>query len=157
LIRWFSTYSVMAMTNLALPHADRGAPTPVPRRRLFTVCLYLLRTLATAHALLACSQAVTIGQYLDGHYALVRLHGIVASNLILLAAALGAISVGYVIARGRPWPAIGCVPLFFIDGIQTGMGYQHRLGVHVPLGVAIVAGSLAIAVWSWTRAAGQPR
>ena len=142
-------------STLDKPPALTGEPA-TPRRPLFTATLYLLRGVATVHALLAMIQPVSIGQYLDGRYGLLRVHQITAGLLILAGMALGLVAIGYVLAGG-PVKAIGGVLLFLAEGIQTGLGYGRELGAHVPLGVAIVALALVIAVWSWTRAAGRPR
>ncbi|MET0692430.1 MAG: hypothetical protein ABWY56_00790 [Propionibacteriaceae bacterium] len=149
----------LAVSDPASPDAvarPEAASTP-PRRRAFSVAWVVLRVVATAHALMTVSQAVTIGQYLQGNYAMIRLHAIVAGNLILVAALLGVTGVVYVLLGGRVWVAFACAPLFFAEGIQTGMGYSRQLGIHIPLGVAIVTVALVLAVWSWTRAAGRPR
>ena len=112
---------------------------------------------ACLHALLTMSQAVTIGRYLDGSYGMIRLHANVASSLILVAVALAVVAVVYTLAGGRLWVGGACLLFFFAEGFQTGMGYAGRLNIQVPLGVAIVAGALGVAVWSWSRAAARPR
>jgi len=141
-----STYSVVRMTDLVRPIADAPA---APRRPLVAVFAVLLRISATLHALLAVSQPVSIGQYLSGVYAWLGVHSTGAGLLILAAMALGVVSIGYAIAARRVWVALVGPLFFFADGFQTGMGYSRTLSVHVPLGVAIVAGSLLFAGWTW--------
>jgi hypothetical protein len=126
------------------------------RRRLFVPSLYLFRGVAAVHAVLAVTQAVSIGQYLDGRYGLLRVHQVTAGLLVLAGMVLGLVAVGHVLSGGRWW-AGACVILFLAEGVQTGLGYSRSLGVHVPLGVAIVTLSLVVAVLSWTPAAGRPR
>jgi hypothetical protein len=63
----------------------------------------------------------------------------------------------YAVAGGRVWVAAVCVLFYLAEGIQTGLGYSRSLGVHVPLGVAIVGGAVAVAAWSWTPASGRSR
>jgi hypothetical protein len=134
-----------------------AAREPVARRsRTFLVFLYALRVVATLHALMALSQALSIGQYLDGRYGLLRVHQVIAGLLILVGMALALVALGYVLSGGR-LGASGCVVIFLADGLQTGLGYSRVLGGHVPLGVAIITLSLVIAVWSWTPGAGRPR
>lgn len=140
------TYSVVCMTDLVQPIADAPAG---PRRPLAMVYGVLLRILATGHALLALSQPVSIGQYLSGVYAWLGVHSTGAGLLILVAMPLGLVSIGYAIVARRVWVAVVGPLFFFADGLQTGMGYARTLSVHVPLGVAIVAGSLAFAGWTW--------
>jgi hypothetical protein len=127
-----------------------------PRRRAFVVSLYLLRAMATLQALLAMSQAISIGQYLNGSYAMIRVHAMLAHICLYSAAALGLTAIFYVIVGGRVRVAL-CVGLFFLEGVQTAMGYSRLLAVHIPLGVAIVGTAVFVGAWSWTRGAARPR
>ena len=139
---------------------SRSAPStaePVPRGRLFLTLLYLLRVLAAVHALLALSQAFSIGRYLDGSYSMVRVHGIAAGIVILTGAVLGLVAVLYAVAGGRAWIAVLCVLFFFAEGFQTGQGYARALDIHVPLGVVIVALAMLVAILSWSRAVARRR
>ena len=139
-----------------LPPPVAAALPPAARRPVFVVLLALFRLLAPLHAALAVAQPVSIGLYLDGRYGLLQVHQLAAGLLVLAALALGAVALGYVLSGGRLW-ALGCVPLFLVSGVQTGMGYSRSLGVHIPLGVAVVALALVVAVLAWTPAAGRPR
>ena len=141
-----STHTVTDMTDLVRPPTDAPA---APRRPLLPAALVLLRVVATAHALLAVTQPVSIGQYLSGVYSWLGVHSTGAGLLILVAMAVGVVSIGYAIVGGRIWVAVVGPLFFFADGLQTGMGYARTLSVHVPLGVAIVAGSLLFAGWTW--------
>jgi hypothetical protein len=153
-----STYSVLGMTTATVTDAPPVPDLPPPRRgRWFRVSLYALRGVATLHALLATSQAFTIGRYLDGAYGMIRWHSTAAGLLVLLGLTLAVVGLAHGLAGGRWWGAAACLPFFFAEGVQTGMGYSRALDIHVPLGVAIVAGALALAAWSWTRAAGRGR
>jgi len=42
-------------------------------------------------------------------------------------------------------------------GLQIGMGFARRLGVHVPLGVAIVTASVLLTAWVWAPTARRAR
>ena len=130
---------------------------PSRRRAGFGLLLILLRALATVHALLVLSQPISIGQYLSGLYDWLGVHAFGASMVIVSAMLLSVVTIGYAIAGGRPWLAAVGPALFLAEGLQTGMGYQRNLALHVPLGVAIVVATLVFAGWSWSRAAAQPR
>lgn len=156
MLRREPTYSVGAVTDLLNQSA---APTTAPagrRRPVFLASSYLLRAVATVHAALALTQAVSIGQYLDGRYGLLQWHQTCAGLLVLSGLVLGVLAVVHVLSGGRIW-VLGLVLLFLAEGIQTGIGYNRELGIHVPLGVAIVTAALAVAVWSWTPAVRRPR
>lgn len=50
---------------------------------------------------------------------------------------------------GPAWPIPVAVSMFLATGIQIGAGFSRRLGLHVPLGVALVAGGVLLVVWAW--------
>ncbi|HEX8488064.1 MAG TPA: hypothetical protein VF642_05925 [Propionibacteriaceae bacterium] len=131
-------------------------PSAAPHRRLFLPTLYVLRVLATLNALLVLAQAWSIGQYLNGDYPLLGVHGTGAGIAILSALILGLVAVVHVLSGG-PWRVLAAVPLFFAEGFQTGMGYARQLGIHVPLGVAIVTLAVLLALWCWSPSAARPR
>jgi polyferredoxin len=148
------------MTFLSTEPTLVPAPAPVPpavRRRLFVVALYGLRVVATLHALLAMSQAVSIGRYLTGSYLMIKVHGAVAGITMMSALALALAALLYALAGGRLWVALVCPLFFFAEGFQTGMGYARSLGVHVPLGVVIITSAVVVGGWTWSRAASRPR
>ena len=139
-----------------LPSAVGAALPPTGRRPVFVALLALVRFLAPVHAALALVQPVSIGLYLDGRYGLLRVHQVAAGLVVLAALLLGVVALGYVLSGGRLW-ALGCVPLFLLEGVQTGLGYSRSLGVHIPLGVAVVTLALAVAVLVWTPGAARRR
>jgi hypothetical protein len=145
------------MTTLATSPVPEVVPPGQRRRRLFRPSLYLLRLLSSGHALLALSQALSIGQYFGGNYPMLRVHAVTGGILILAAAALALVAVLYAVAGGRVWVAVVCPLCYLAEGLQIGMGYDRSLAVHVPLGVIIVAAALLVAGWSWSRSAGRAR
>ena len=103
------------------------------------------------------SQPVTMGLYLSGRYPMMSWHSLVGSMIAALALVAAGLALLYAVAGGRPWTVPAAIGLFLACGFQIGMGYARTLGVHVPLGVAVVSGSLLLTVWSWTRSAGRFR
>lgn len=124
---------------------------------VFVVARWMLRIVVTATAGLVMLQPVSIGQYLQGRYAMLAMHAGVADA----AAAVGFfaifVSAFYTVVGGRVWVMIVTLALGFAIDVQLAMGYAHQLGIHVPLGVAIVAGAIALAAWSWTPASARSR
>lgn len=109
----------------------------------------LLILVLFVHAVLAAAQPVLAGFYLDGEFDAIGVHGIIGSTLS------GWVMVQLVVAvlfwrpgHGPWWPAVATVALLFLEGVQVGMGYLGELAVHIPLGVAIVGGTVAMFVWS---------
>jgi hypothetical protein len=122
------------------------------------VTLWTLRFLLTGHLVAVLAQPVLAGSYLTGDVDAITVHGLVGSLLSLVAMALIAAAVAYVLAgRGRLWVLPVTVLLFLAEGLQIGMGYSRALQVHVPLGVAIVVAAVLLAAWVWTPSAARAR
>lgn len=132
-------------------------PTAAPTRRP-RVSLWTLRFLLTGHLGAVLAQPVLAGRYLTGDVDAMAVHGLVGSLLALVAMALIAGAIAFVLGgRGQLWVLPVTVLLFLAEGYQIGIGYSRQLHLHVPLGVAIVVAAVLLAAWVWTPAAGRPR
>ena len=132
-------------------------PAAVPTRRP-RVSLWTLRFLLTGHLVAVLAQPVLAGRYLTGDVDAIKVHGLVGSLLSLVAMALIAGAIAYVLGgRGRLWVLPAAVLVFLAEGFQIGMGYSRNLELHVPLGVAIVVTAVLLAAWVWTPSAARPR
>jgi hypothetical protein len=127
------------------------------RRRLFPVVLGAWRAALVLLLVAVASQPVTMGLYLSGRYPMMGWHGLVGSIVAALALVVVGLTLLYAVAGGRLWPVPVTVGMFLACGFQIGMGYARNLGIHVPLGVAVVSAALLLTVWSWTRGAGRFR
>lgn len=114
---------------------------------------WTMRVLLVLSAALAVMQPTSIGQYLDGRYAMLGMHSTCGTALMGTTFLLGLAAIVYALVGGRVWVLAASVVLFFAVTVQLGLGYSKSLAVHIPLGVAIVAGTVALAIWSWTPAA----
>lgn len=129
----------------------------VPRPRAgFAASRWFLRILLSLVALVAGLQPVTIGQYLDGRYALLQAHSIGAAVAEQLGLLLIPIVIWYVLAGGRPWVLLTLLLAVAIE-VQAVMGYTRVLAVHIPLGVAVVGGAIGLGIWSWSPSSGRYR
>jgi hypothetical protein len=131
-------------------------PDDLRPRAGFTVSRWILRLLLSLTAVGAIAQPITIGQYLDGRYALLQMHSAGASGLEFCGLLLIPIAIWYVVAGGRVWVLITILLAMAIE-VQAVLGYVRDLGLHIPLGVAVVGGALAMAIWSWTPSAARHR
>lgn len=132
-------------------HSDATtAPAPPNRaERRPKVTRVLLIFVLFVHAVVAVAQPVSAGVYLNGEFDAIGIHGILGSALsawvmVQLAVALLFWRPGH----GPWWPAAATAVLFLLEGLQVGMGYTGQLAIHIPLGVAIVGGTVAMFVWS---------
>lgn len=110
----------------------------------------LFRWFVTAAAVLAFAQAALAGAFLNGHYGALNLHSINASLVAL--ATLGMVVVGGLIwrpGRGAAWPALVSLGVLAAEVLQIGLGFARSLSLHVPLGVAIIAGLIVLTLRAW--------
>ncbi len=121
------------------------------------VTLWLLRTVVTLFLLAVLAQPVLAGLYLSGEFDALAVHAAIAGVVMLLAMVLiGAALLFWTLGRGRFWPLPVAVAAFLAAGFQTGFGYARQLGLHIPLGVAIVTTAVLLAVAVWRPAMRRP-
>jgi hypothetical protein len=109
-----------------------------------------LRVVVLVHAALVLAQAAFAGRWLAGDAAGLRAHETNAGLIELVAL----VQLGLAVAVWRPgrgpgWPALASLALLLAEGFQIGMGYEGRLALHVPLGVAIFGLTVALALGAW--------
>jgi hypothetical protein len=106
-----------------------------------------LRVVVLLHAALILAQAAFAGQFLAGDGAWVRVHE--ANAGIIQMVALFQLVLAILVwrpGRGPGWPALASLVLLLAEELQMGFGYARILGLHVPLGVAIFGGTIALLV-----------
>ncbi len=128
-----------------------AAPAP-PRR----AGLWALRVTLTLHLLGALGQPLLAGLFLAGDVDAIAWHGAVGEALAAVALAVVAAALAHVaLVRRQWWILPGAVALFLADGLQIGWGHGRVLDLHVPLGVAITAVSVLLALWAWRPRGGR--
>jgi hypothetical protein len=130
--------SVQDSPAVAVEVAGRG-----PRATLRTV-----RIVAVLHSLCAIVQPMLAGVYLSGEVDAIDIHalnGHVVSGLgvIQLVAAIVFVWRG----RGRAWPLHASIAIVVAEQVQTGVGFEGLVAIHLPLGVSIVAMQILLTVW----------
>lgn len=122
-----------------------GAPRRTLTRLLIRVVHLLVVTGVFLHAALVCLQPVLAGLSLDGDGTAFELHGINGSIVLTLTMILVPLGLlWWRPGRGTFWvPALAAI-LFTAESMQLGLGYAGTFTAHVPLGVAIIAGSLVL-------------
>ena len=105
----------------------------------------------TGHAIAAFAQSVLAGAFLDGHVVMLRLHR--------LNAVWGVVGLGYVQVvltllywrrgGGARWPALVSLGLAVAESVEVMLGLGRVIGIHIPLGVAIITANVLLAVWVW--------
>ncbi|WP_419998783.1 hypothetical protein [Streptomyces boninensis] len=123
---------------LTAPGAGTGPRWPLLVLRVCTVLLLLLTLL----------QPVLAGLFITGDTDLLRLHEqnatvIATLSWITVAAAVTLWRPG----RGPMWPIGLTLAVAGLIEAQSGFGYARQLGLHIPLGTALVAGLTAQTYW----------
>jgi|GEM_PF-1087486 hypothetical protein len=135
------------------PQATRSAPAPKPR-----ITLWLLRAALTVEAVATVAQPVIAGRYLSGDFDALVVHAANAALIMLTTiGAFGAAVLYWAAGRGAGWPALILAGMFIAVIAQTALGALRVLAIHIPLGVAIVALAIGLAIWSFRPAAQRAR
>lgn len=124
----------------AAPVADRGS---------YRSTRWVLRIGFGIQAGLAVTQPVLAGSYLSGNLDAISVHSAIGGNLAVVGfVALVLAMLHWWPGCGPAWPALvmGVVAVLFV--IQANAGYSRTLGLHVPLGVAIVGTTVGLFGWS---------
>ncbi|GAA1166230.1 hypothetical protein GCM10009584_03930 [Ornithinimicrobium humiphilum] len=137
------------MTSTALP-VTAVAPRPRPTARTGTA-LWIFRVVSLVQATGMVLMPYLIGSFLQGHYPALKMHATVGGLLMLLTMLeLAAAALLRWPGRLPLWPALAVLGLLVLLPTQLGLGYLREVALHVPLGVLLVAGSVALAGWAWT-------
>ena len=110
--------------------------------------LIVLRVTAGVHAAAICTQPVLAGLYLDGSPSSLRLHEPIGLGIVFLGLFQLLMATIWWRSGGR-WtiPATSLL-ITAAEVVETSMGYSRQLAIHIPLGIALVAGTLAFAFWT---------
>jgi hypothetical protein len=125
---------------------------PAARRTVATWTWRVLQTLVTLQTLDALLQPVFAGRFLSGDFGMLGVHRDNATYVGVLSIAVTvAALVAWRVCRvpGRIVLALSLVGP--VAAVEIFLGYARTLGIHVPLGAAVVALSGWLAVWVWTR------
>ncbi|NUK83568.1 hypothetical protein [Streptomyces lunaelactis] len=137
----------------SLRRRANGAPAV---RKIRRWPLITLRCLITVFLLLTLVQPVLAGMFITGDVDLLDLHEINALTIGFLSWLL---VINTVLlwrpGRGPAWPIGLAVVLAVLVQTQTGTGFSRSLGVHIPLGVALVAVATALTYWAFAYRGGR--
>lgn len=100
-------------------------------------------------AAMAVSQPILAGSYLSGNLDAISVHSAIGGSLAPVAFLVLVLAVVHRWPGGGPtWPASVMAVLLILVVVQANAGYSRTLGLHIPLGVAIVGSTVALFAWS---------
>ena len=112
----------------------------------------LLRAITTLVTLDGLAQAMFAGRFMAGSYDGLDAHSlngmIVAAGMLVMTACFAA---AWRFGQATGQTVLRCVALTVVSGVEIAVGHKEILAVHVPLGVALIAGLAAMTVQVWAR------
>src|SRR2546423_11863025 len=116
---------------------------------------WLLRAVVTLHLADVFAQPILAGRFMSGDYDMLAVHRTNAISAAVVGFTQLAIALLYWRpARGPSWPALLCLGLSGAEAVQIYLGFNRILGLHVPLGVAIIGTSAVLTTTVWRPAFG---
>lgn len=103
------------------------------------------RLLAAVMAVLVFAQGALAGSHLSGDAAALDIHRILGTQVLTLVG-LATVVTAVGAARRNRWVLPVSILGLLALGAQIGMGFQDRLNLHLPLGIALFGTYLAIAL-----------
>lgn len=138
------------MTTPALaPFAQPVAP----RSGLHTALLWITRLVMPPQAIAFALQPISIGSFLQGTWAALDVHLAIGGILVIVTWMTGLCGIALGVVGRHWWLVAASIALGFLTTAQVALGSTRMLVLHVPLGVALVALALWLAIWPWTRGA----
>lgn len=140
---------LVAMNTMNLPTT---AP-PGRRRSTRDWPWWLFRVTLCVQALDSLAQAVLAGRFLSGDFAMLAVHEFNATRgVVIVAFAQIVVAVLAWRRSGGPGSLVVLVVLLGLATVgQIVLGFTRVLGLHIPLGVAIIATAGWLAVWVCTH------
>jgi hypothetical protein len=112
--------------------------------------LWPFRAVLTVHVALLVTQPILIGLFLAGDFDKLSPHAVVGGVIIAVCMVQGITAfLLWLPGRHSLWPLLLTVAMFFAEAAQLVAGYARNLGLHVPLGVALVVLSIQLLIWAW--------
>lgn len=134
-----------------------GAPGGPPR--VSGLARGALRIIITLNVVGLFLQAVFAGRFLSGDFGMLNAHqhnalfGVLPLALVQVVVAV----LYWAAGGGRGWPALASLALLVADAVQMILGFARQIGVHIPLGVLIIALGALLLVWVWSPASARHR
>lgn len=124
----------------------------------------VLRALSVIILLQVLTQAALAGGFITGNVNLLGLHSANGITLVLTAGALLPAAI-FLLRPGRGpwWPIVFSIVFWWLIALQVGFGFTRQVGLHIPIGVAIMSLISGFAWWTGSyrgtgdRARNRPR
>ena len=115
-----------------------------------------IRVLTVVVLLQVLLQAVLAGGFVTGDVGLLGLH---SANAILLVLTSGALLPATILlvrpGRGPWWPIVVSVALWWAIVVELGLGFARLVGLHIPIGMAIMGLIAAFTWWAFSFRPGR--
>ena len=120
--------------------------------------IVVVRALSILILLQVLTQAALAGGFITGDVNLLNLHSANAILLMLTATALVPAAILLLRpGRGPAWPIAFSVAFWWLITLQLGFGFSRQIGLHIPVGVAIMSLITGFTWWSCSYRVGRRR
>jgi hypothetical protein len=113
------------------------------------VTVWVIRALASAHTAAIVGQPVFAGVYLSGDYDGLRWHAAGADVVTTVGYLQLVAAIALWVRARRAWPFLATLALDAAETVQYFAGLDGALWLHVPLGVATIAGLVVLFIALW--------
>ncbi|WP_109507482.1 hypothetical protein [Nocardioides speluncae] len=114
-----------------------------------SITIWFVRLVLLFQGLMAAVQPVLAGSFMSGNYDALTVHSGVGGSMFLVTALALLAVVAHGAAGSRLWPVGLHVLLLVAVIMQIAVGSTRNLALHIPLGVALVAVMVWLAIWAW--------
>ncbi len=149
----------MSQTSHSIPPPAGSAAAGPPARIGRTWPIVPLRALSVIILLQVLTQAALAGGFITGDVNLLGLHSANGITLVLTCSALLPAAILLVRpGRGPWWPIAFSVAIWWLVAVQVGFGFSRQIGLHIPIGVAIMSLISGFTWWTFSyRGTGRAR
>ena len=113
--------------------------------------IIVIRILAVVVLLQVLTQAALAGGFITGDVGLLGLHTANGMLLVLTSAALLPATIVLVRpGRGPWWPIVVSIALVSAIVFQIGLGFARLVGLHIPVGMAVMGLTAALTWWAFS-------
>ncbi|TDD24054.1 hypothetical protein [Nonomuraea diastatica] len=113
--------------------------------------LWSLRVITLGVAVLVLVQPVLAGLFVTGDVGMLRTHSTMAGFLtVLVFVQFAAAILLWRPGRGPAWPIWAGLVFFLTVEAQSALGYARAVSVHIPLGVLLFGGAVAMVIATWS-------
>ncbi|CRK57153.1 hypothetical protein [Alloactinosynnema sp. L-07] len=119
--------------------------------------LWVFRVLCALQFIQLAMQPILAGMFLNGQYSALGMHSS-SGGIMMVTGVLQLVAAVVLWRPGRiaGWPIGVAAALLVAELVQLTAGHSRAMALHLPLGTALIIGSLLVTGWAWRKRVGSP-